>query len=199
MSRTFSFCLPTLLRCLVGQILGSLLLRLFYLPTASQTYAAAPPPVTPSGLNTQVTLSAMPPAGKTQFDITGGTRPGGGPNLFHSCGQFKVPNHNIVNFLNDTGSATTNILGRVTGGNPSSIFDTIQTSGAGGFGHAPRLLVNPAGGMFSPSICLSQMQAYYVPVGETCDSAFSRLTPGQDPHLNVGPSMGDQSMDLLPN
>ena len=40
----------------------------------SLVQAAAP--ITPSGLNTQVNLSATPPAGKTQFDITGGDRPG---------------------------------------------------------------------------------------------------------------------------
>src|SRR5262245_57331369 len=74
-------------------------------------------PITSSGLNTQVTLSAMPPAGKTQYDITGGTRPGGGLNLYHSFGNFNVPTNNIANFLNETALPTSNILGRVTGGN----------------------------------------------------------------------------------
>ncbi len=46
-----------------------------------------------------------PPVGKTQYDITGGTRPGGGMNLFHSFGDFNVPNNNIANFLNDSGLA----------------------------------------------------------------------------------------------
>src|SRR5215472_10184077 len=105
-------------------------------------------PITSSGLNTQVTLSATPPAGKTQFDITGGTRPGGGPNLFHSFGQFNVPNNNIANFLNDSGLATSNILGRVTGGNLSTIFGTIQTTG---FGTANLFLMNPAGFLFGPN------------------------------------------------
>src|SRR5262249_31435539 len=103
-------------------------------------------PITPSGLNTQVNLSAAPPAGKTQYDITGGTRPGGGPDLFHSFGQFNVPNNNIATFLNSgsitpanpnvilpSGLATSNILGRINGGNPSSIFGMIQTNGPGGF------------------------------------------------------------------
>src|SRR5215471_14453518 len=105
-------------------------------------------PITSSGLNTQVTLSATPPAGKTQYDITGGIRPGGGGNLFHSFGDFNVPNNNIANFLNDSGLATTNILGRVTGGNLSSIFGTIQTTG---FGKANLFLMNPAGFLFGPS------------------------------------------------
>ena len=114
----------------------------------SVSLAPAASPITPSGLNTQVTLSATPPPGKTQFDITGGTRPGGGPNLFHSFGQFNVPNNNIANFLNDSGLATSNILGRVNGGNISNIFGTIQTTG---FGNANLFLMNPAGFLFGPN------------------------------------------------
>src|SRR5215467_3915641 len=57
-------------------------------------------PITPSGLNTQVS-GPIPVGGQTQFNITGGTRPGGGSNLFHSFGNFNVPNNNIANFLNN--------------------------------------------------------------------------------------------------
>jgi large exoprotein involved in heme utilization and adhesion len=84
-------------------------------------HAQATPPITPSGLNTQVNLSVTPPSGTVQYDITGGTRPGGGVNLFHSFGDFNVPNNTIANFLNDSGLTTSNILGRVTGGNPSTL------------------------------------------------------------------------------
>ncbi|MEO6306970.1 MAG: hypothetical protein ABIO96_00790, partial [Nitrospiraceae bacterium] len=48
------------------------------------------------------------------YDITGGTRPGDGPNLFHSFGNFSVGSNNIANFLNDTNIQTSNIIGRVT-------------------------------------------------------------------------------------
>src|SRR5215813_9958352 len=125
-------------------ILGCSLVLAFN-PT-SLVQAAAP--ITPSGLNTQVNLSQAPPPGKVQYDITGGTRPGGGPNLFHSFGQFNVPNNNIANFLNDSGLATSNILGRVTGGNISNIFGTIQTTG---FGNANLFMMNPAGFLFGPN------------------------------------------------
>ena len=87
-------------------------------------------------------------AGQTQFNITGGTRPGGGTNLYHSFGNFNVPNNNVANFLNNTGLPTTNILGRVTGGNGSNIFGTIQTTG---FGGANLFLINPAGFLFGPN------------------------------------------------
>ena len=106
------------------------------------------PPITSSGLNTQVSGPTTLPNGRTNYDITGGTRPGGGANLFHSFGNFNVPNNNIANFLNDSGLATSNILGRVTGGNISNIFGTIQTTG---FGNANLFLMNPAGFLFGPN------------------------------------------------
>jgi len=149
MRRTFPFCMPTLLLFLVMQILGSFLLWLFYLPIAGQVHAAAP--ITPSGLNTQVSGPIVTGSGQTQttqYDITGGTRPGGGTNLFHSFGDFNVPNNNIANFLNDSGLATSNILGRVTGGNISNIFGIIQTTG---FGNANLFLMNPSGFLFGPN------------------------------------------------
>jgi filamentous hemagglutinin family protein len=83
-----------------------------------------------------------------QYDITGGTRPGGGANLFHSFGDFGVPTNHIANFLNETGLPTSNILGRVTGGDMSNIFGTIQTTG---FENANLFLMNPAGFLFGPN------------------------------------------------
>jgi len=118
-----------------------------HISTGSAQTAA---PITPSGLNTQVTPSATPPAGTVQYDITEGTR--SGTNLFHSFGNFNVPNNNIANFQNDTGLTTSNILGRVTGGNPSNIFGTIQTTG---FGNANLFLMNPAGIVFGPHASLN--------------------------------------------
>jgi filamentous hemagglutinin family protein len=108
--------------------------------------------ITSSGLNTSVSAPTALPGGQTQFDITGGTRPGGGVNLFHSFGNFNVPNNNIANFLNNCGLPTSNILGRVNGGNVSNIFGTIQTTG---FGNANLFLMNPAGFLFGPNATLN--------------------------------------------
>src|SRR5262245_50619166 len=108
-------------------------------------FAQGAPPITSSGLNTQISAPINIPGGKVQFDITGGTRPGAGANLFHSFGNFNVPTNNIANFLNETALPTSNILARVTGGNLSSIFGTIQTTG---FGNANLFLMNPAGFLF---------------------------------------------------
>ena len=62
--------------------------------------------------------------------------------MFHSFGDFNVPTNNIANFFNNTGLATSNILGRVTGGNLSNIFGTLQTTG---FGNANLFLMNQPG------------------------------------------------------
>jgi len=131
-----------------ARVVPDLVLVLSLLLAIPCSFTLAQPPITPSGLNTQVNLAPTPPPGKIQYDITGGTRLGGGPNLFHSFGDFNVPNNDIANFLNDSGLATSNILGRVTGGNLSTIFGTIQTTG---FGTANLFLMNPAGFLFGPN------------------------------------------------
>ena len=121
---------------------------LFLAFALSVSAATAAPPITPSGLNTQVSAPITLPSGQTQYNITGGTRPGGGANLFHSFGEFNVPTNNVANLLNNTALPTTNILGRVTGGNISNMFGTLQTTG---FGNANVLLMNPAGFVFGPN------------------------------------------------
>lgn len=118
---------------------------LFIFLLGGVSYGQAPPPITSSGLNTQVSAPVNLPGGAIQHNITGGTRPGGGGNLFHSFGEFGVPTNNIANFLNDAALPTTNILSRVTGGNPSNIFGTIQSQG---FANANLFLMNPAGIVF---------------------------------------------------
>jgi filamentous hemagglutinin family protein len=105
--------------------------------------------ITSSGLNTTVSAPIVSiPSGKIQINITDGTRPGGGANLFHSFGELNVPTNTTANFLNNTGLPTSNILGRVTGGNLSSIYGIIQTTG---FGNANLFLMNPAGFLFGPN------------------------------------------------
>ncbi|HSE59802.1 MAG TPA: filamentous hemagglutinin N-terminal domain-containing protein [Nitrospiraceae bacterium] len=122
------------------------IIALATLAGAGAVQAQGVPPITPSGLNTVVTTHG------DVHNITGGTRPANGPNLFHSLGTFNVPTNNIANFLNDAALPTTNILGRVTGGDVSSIFGTIQTTG---FGQANLFLMNPAGFLFGPTATLN--------------------------------------------
>jgi filamentous hemagglutinin family protein len=128
--------------------LGSLLLWLSCLSSLGHAQAI---PITPSGLNTQVS-GPLAVGETTQYNITGGTRPGGGTNLFHSFGEFGVPTNNIANFLNETALPTNNVLARVTGGNVSNILGAIQTEG---FDNANLFLMNPAGLLFGPNATLN--------------------------------------------
>ncbi len=111
--------------------------------------------ITPSGFNTTVGAPTPLPNGMINHDITGGSRPGNGPNLFHSFGEFSVGTNHIANFLNETATPTTNILSRVTGGHESDIYGTIQTNGTGGFGTANLYLINPAGVIFGPTASIN--------------------------------------------
>lgn len=102
--------------------------------------------ITSSGLNTQVNQVG------NSHNITGGARPGNGPNLFHSFGDFSVGGGDVANFVNDSGLPTSNILGRVTGGNISNIYGTLQTTD---FGNANLFLMNPSGIVLGPGASLN--------------------------------------------
>jgi len=131
---------------------------LLVLNAPDTTYAQVATNITPSALpacpgpcGVGVTIVTPPLLGTTVTTITGGARPGNGTNLFHSFGQFNVGTGDIANFVNDTGLKTNNILSRVTGGNPSQIDGTIQTTG---FGSANLFLMNPAGVLFGANAVL---------------------------------------------
>ena len=120
----------------------------FFSVIPSSTQAAVTTSITQTSgagdLNTTITQNG------NVYTITDGTR--AGTNLFHSFGNFSVGAGDIANFLNNTGLLTSNILGRVTGGNVSNIFGTIQTMD---FGNANLFLINPSGFLFGPSATLN--------------------------------------------
>jgi filamentous hemagglutinin family protein len=182
--RRIMFQKPALLLYLITQLVWVII---YSPPIGQQALAAAP--ITPSGLNTQVGQPVTLPSGQTQYNITGGTRPGGGTNLYHSFGDFNVPNNNIANFLNNSGLVTSNILGRVTGGNISNILGTIQTTG---FGNANLFLMNPAGFLFGPNATVnvggmvSFTSADYLRLAD--GKLFNALpNPGTDALLSTAP------------
>jgi len=98
--------------------------------------------------NTQVTVQ------NNQFDIQGGMRSQDGANLFHSFQDFGLNANQVANFLADP--QIQNILGRVTGGNPSIINGLIQLTGS----NANLFLMNPAGMVFGTTASLNVPSAF---------------------------------------
>ncbi len=84
-----------------------------------------------------------------RFNISGGSRSHDGANLFQSFQQFGLDSGQIANFLSD--ASTRNILGRVTGGNPSIINGLIRVTG----GNSNLFLINPAGIVFGANARLN--------------------------------------------
>ena len=128
--------------------------------------------VTGNGLNTTVTTTA------TGVAITGGSRGSGntGPNLFHSFGTFNVGTGDTASFQNNTGLATTNIIGRVTDAR-SDIFGTVRTSG---FGEANLWLINPKGFVFGPNAMLDVGGSFHA---STAD--YLKFSNGDEFHVNA--------------
>ena len=146
--------------------------------------------ITSSGLKTVPT-----PSGTTTF-IDGGTRPGDGPNLFHSFGEFSVGEGHTALFRNrnDTGSsydgtAIHNVFGRVTGNSMSSIFGTIDT--ATNFSQANLWLINPVGFLFGPTAALNVGGSVNI---STAD--YLKMTDGI--RFNVRPGPADTLLSMAP-
>ncbi len=167
----------------IGMLCGVLSFSsVFSSPVPAQVTSAITPTTGVGNLGTTVTQ-----AGNT-YQITGGTRPGNGTNLFHSFGEFGVPINQIANFLNETALPTSNILGRVTGGNPSNIFGTIQTTG---FGSANLFLMNPAGIVFGPNASLNVGGSVSFTTAD-----YLRLADGG--RFNAQPGPQDASLSAAP-
>jgi filamentous hemagglutinin family protein len=106
-------------------------------------------PIIPAADGTQTNVINSAP---NQFDIQGGTQ--SGENLFHSFEQFGLDANQVANFLSNPDIQ--NILGRVTGGNPSYINGLIQVSGSS----ANLFLINPAGMIFGENVRLNVPAAF---------------------------------------
>ena len=148
--------------------------------------------ITSSGLNTRVTTS-----GTTTF-IDGGTRPGSTsrPNLFHSFGDFSIGTTDtalfraidVVGGVDTTysGSSIQNIIGRVTGSNPSSLFGTLDTQT--NFPTANLFLVNPNGIVFGANSTINVGGSANFVAGDylrMTDNALFFANPAQTSTLSV--------------
>jgi filamentous hemagglutinin family protein len=150
-----------------------------YLVTSSFQYNFASAQVTSDG-----TTGTIVDANGNSFEINAGTRSGG--NLFHSFGEFSVPNGGQAVFNNATD--VSNILSRVTGGNASQINGLIQANGS-----ANLFLINPAGIIFGPGASLAIGGSFY---GSTADSIlfedgeFSAVNNLNQPILTINAPIG---------
>jgi filamentous hemagglutinin family protein len=113
--------------------------------SAAAGSADAQPLIAPAadGTNTVVTPNG------NRYDISGGSLGPEQANLFHSFTEFGLGEGQTANFL--TTPNIQNILGRITGGNPSLINGLIQVTG----GNSNLFLMNPAGMIFGPDSSLN--------------------------------------------
>ena len=135
--------------------------------------------ITPDGtLGTAVTQSG------TVHDITGGTRPGNGPNLFQSFDRFSVGTNDTARFSGPTGIV--NILSRVTGGQLSVIDGRLQSTIAG----ANLYLLNPSGVLFGPNAILDVSGSFHVSTADVLrftDGATFSARIGETSTLTTAP------------
>jgi filamentous hemagglutinin family protein len=136
----------------------------------------------PSAITGDRTLGTTVTQSGTIYDITGGTRPGDGPNLFHSFDRFSVGTGDTARFSGPPG--ITNILSRVTGGQPSEIYGQLQATMPG----ANLYLLNPSGVLFGPDASLAVSGSFHVSTADFlrfADGAKFFATLGQASVLTV--------------
>ncbi|NET60810.1 MAG: DUF4347 domain-containing protein [Symploca sp. SIO2E6] len=112
------------------------------------------------------------------YNIGGGTQ--AGSNLFHSFVEFGLSPDEIANFLSNP--QINNILGRVTGSNPSIIQGLIQLSG----GNSNLYLMNPNGWVFNQEASLDVPGSFGVTTATRMgfgDNYFNAI--GDNDYLNL--------------
>jgi filamentous hemagglutinin family protein len=107
-----------------------------------------------------------------------------GSNLFHSFGQFGLATGESAAF---SGPATiSNVIGRVTGGNPSSIDGKIQSNIAG----ANLYLINPSGIVFGPNATVNVSGGFHASTADyvkMSDGAKFQATNPDSSTLSAAP------------
>ena len=150
-ARDFVNRLPCVLLRLISHTFFcmGLLLSSFALSSPTQAATAITETTGVGDLGTQI----LPPSGNV-YGITGGKPVGN--NLYHSFAQFNVGTGDVAQFQTSTpfpNTTLSNILARVTGGNPSSIFGTIDSVTY--YPGANLFLMNPHGIIFGPNATLN--------------------------------------------
>jgi len=148
---------------------------------ASSAASALQPATTNIVPDTDPTLSlgtTVIPGGAVQL-IDGGTRAGN--NLFHSFAQFDLTRGDTARFVHTAGNEATiaNVVSRVTGGAPSHIDGTIDSTA---LPNADFWFINPAGIMFGEGARINVPAAAHFATAEeirfAAGPAFAVTTPG---------------------
>ncbi len=125
----------------------SLSLMTSHHPLFAQTIVQSTPVklIAPASDGTQTIVTSN----GNKFNIFGGSLSSDGANLFHSFQQFGLNVGQIANFQSNP--QIRNILGRITGSEPSIINGLIQVTG----GNSNLFLINPAGMVFGANAQLN--------------------------------------------
>ncbi|KST64932.1 two-partner secretion domain-containing protein [Mastigocoleus testarum] len=139
------------------------------------------------------------------LEITGGTRPENGGNLFHSFTNFSLQSNETARFIHESGIQ--NIITRITGGSLSNIDGTIQTLIDGttdNRGSANFFLINPSGIIFGENAKLDIGGSFFAGTAESikfADGSFYSAVNSQGTLLltvdvPVGLQYGSDSGDI---
>ncbi|NWF59796.1 MAG: S-layer family protein [Fischerella sp.] len=130
------------------------------------------------------------------YEITGGTQPNNGANLFHSLKDFSVQSGDTARFVHSQG--VDNIITRITGGSPSQINGIIQTliDDTTDIGRANLFLINPSGIVFGENARLDIGGSFFATTADKLKFAdgteFSATNPTANPLLTVSVPIGLQ-------
>nr|WP_232224140.1 S-layer family protein [Mastigocladopsis repens] len=134
--------------------------------------------------------------GEGVYEITGGTQPSNGANLFHSLKDFSVQSRDTARFVHSQG--VDNIITRITGGLPSEINGTIQTliNATTDIGQANLFLLNPSGIIFGENASLDIGGSFFATTADKMTFAdgteFSATNPTASPVLTISVPIGLQ-------
>jgi filamentous hemagglutinin family protein len=106
----------------------------------------------PTSIISDLTLGTEVIQRDRMYEITGGTRPEHGSNLFHSFDRFNIGSGDTAHFVGTPG--VSHIIGRVTGGAESMIDGRLQSD-------ATLFLLNPSGLLFGPNARLDIAGSFY--------------------------------------
>ncbi|TFI60048.1 filamentous hemagglutinin N-terminal domain-containing protein [Sphingomonas parva] len=154
-------------------------LALLLLGVAGGATAQTAPPAVTTAIVPDGTLGTSVSSAGSVHTIDGGRQSGG--NLFHSFGQFDLATGEVAQWTFSAGEpgAIANVINRVTGGDPSHLYGTLDSTA---LPNADFFFLNPAGIIFGPEAQLNVPAAAHVSTAGTLrfadGSAFAISTPG---------------------